>query len=93
LHATFFASSRSDTIDSAFGGMIAFCIIIGDSIPHVITAVVPNIDKMPVLWLLANRRAIIAITTMGISYPLTLYRDIAKVCQLAAVQTIRLLTA
>jgi sodium-coupled neutral amino acid transporter 11 len=84
-------ASRSDTTDSAFGGMIAFCIIIGDSIPHVITAVVPKIDEMPVLWLLANRRAVIIITTMGISYPLTLYRDISKVRHSAAVQTISLL--
>lgn len=64
---------------SAFGGMIAFCIIIGDSIPHVITALFPKISEMPVLWLLANRRAVIVLYTMGISYPLTLYRDIAKV--------------
>jgi len=59
--------------------MIAFCIIIGDSIPHVVTAVAPKINEIPILWLLANRRAVIAIYTLGISYPLTLYRDIAKV--------------
>lgn len=68
----------------AFGGMIAFCIIIGDSIPHVVTAVAPKIDSMPILWMLADRRAVIAITTIGISYPLTLYRDIAKLAKASA---------
>jgi sodium-coupled neutral amino acid transporter 11 len=63
----------------AFGGMIAFCIIIGDTIPHVLTAVVPGLDDLPVLWLLADRRAIIVLFVLGISYPLSLYRDIAMV--------------
>ncbi|KAI5857137.1 amino acid transporter [Tricharina praecox] len=68
----------------AFGGMIAFCIIIGDSIPHVVTAVVPKINEIPILWVLANRKAVIAIYTLGISYPLTLYRDIAKLAKASA---------
>ena len=59
--------------------MIAFCIIIGDSIPHVVTAIFPNIDKVHFLWIFANRQAVIVLCTVGISYPLTLYRDIAKV--------------
>lgn len=64
----------------AFGGMIAFCIIVGDSIPHVLTAVFPGLRDVPVLGLLANRRAVIVVFVLGISYPLSLYRDIAKVC-------------
>ncbi|EPS35724.1 hypothetical protein H072_10877 [Dactylellina haptotyla CBS 200.50] len=63
----------------AFGGMIAFCIIIGDTIPHVLGAIFPALRDMPVLWLLTNRRAVIALCVIGISYPLSLYRDIAKV--------------
>lgn len=59
--------------------MIAFCIIIGDSIPHVMAAIFPGIENIPILSLLANRRAVIIITTVGISYPLSLYRDIANV--------------
>ena len=39
----------------------------------------PGIVDIPVLSLLTNRRAVIIITTLGISYPLSLYRDIAKV--------------
>jgi len=63
----------------AFGGMVAFGIIVGDSIPHVLTAVWPGLRDIPVLGLLADRRAAIVVFVLGISYPLTLYRDIAKV--------------
>jgi amino acid permease len=67
------------TCNSAFGGMIAFCIIVGDSIPHVFNAIFPNLKDMSFLWLLTDRRAVIVIFILGISYPLSLYRDIAKV--------------
>lgn len=63
----------------AFGGMVAFCIIIGDTIPHVLIAIFPSLPKTPVLWLLADRRAIIVLFVLGLSYPLSLYRDIAAV--------------
>lgn len=63
----------------AFGGMIAFCIIVGDSIPHVIEALFPALRNMKFLWLLTNREAIIVLFVLGMSWPLSLYRDIAKV--------------
>ena len=63
----------------AFGGMIAFCIIVGDTIPHVLSALFPSLRDMSFLWLLTDRRAIIVLLVLGISYPLSLYRDIAKV--------------
>ena len=59
--------------------MIAFCIIIGDTIPKVFQALFPSLPNTPFLWLLTNRRAVIIIFTLGVSYPLSLYRDIAKV--------------
>jgi len=65
----------------AFGGMVAFCIIIGDTIPHVLVAVFPSLPTVPVLWLLSDRRAIIVLFVLGLSYPLSLYRDIAMVRQ------------
>jgi sodium-coupled neutral amino acid transporter 11 len=64
----------------AFGGMVAFGIIVGDTIPHVFLAVWPNLREVPVLGLLADRRTVIVVFILGISYPLSLYRDIAKVC-------------
>jgi solute carrier family 38 (sodium-coupled neutral amino acid transporter), member 11 len=63
----------------AFGGMVAFCVIIGDTIPHVLEAVIPGLRDMSFLWLLADRRAVIVLFVLGISWPLSLYRDIAKV--------------
>lgn len=68
----------------AFGGMVAFGIIVGDTIPHVLAAVWPGLTDIPVLNLLTNRRAVIVIFTMGVSYPLSLYRDIAKVSSLSS---------
>ncbi|KAI1471175.1 transmembrane amino acid transporter protein-domain-containing protein [Daldinia caldariorum] len=65
----------------AFGGMVAFGIIVGDSIPQVLRTVWPGLPDLPVLWLLADRRAVICFFILGISYPLTLYRDIAKLAK------------
>lgn len=62
----------------AFGGMVAFGVIVGDTIPHVLMAIWPDLPSLPVLGLLANRQIAIAVFTMSVSYPLTLYRDIAK---------------
>ena len=69
----------------AFGGMVAFGIIVGDTIPHVFVAVWPGIREVPVLGLLGDRRAVIVIFVLGVSYPLSLYRDIAKVCAIDVV--------
>lgn len=63
----------------AFGGMIAFCIIVGDTIPQVLSGLFPSLRDMPFLWLLTNRYAVIILFVLGVSYPLSLYRDIAKV--------------
>ncbi|KAI0256086.1 amino acid transporter [Lactifluus subvellereus] len=62
----------------AFGGMCAFGIIIGDTIPHVIRFLFPNLPSVPVLSIFADRRFIIVLCTVGVSYPLSLYRDIHK---------------
>ncbi|RDW91527.1 transmembrane amino acid transporter-1 [Coleophoma crateriformis] len=75
----------------AFGGMIAFGIIVGDSIPHVLTAIWPNLSEVPVLGLLANRRAVIVIFILGISYPLSLYRDIAKLAKASTLALISMM--
>lgn len=69
----------------AFGGMVAFCIIIGDTIPQVLAAAFPALENMTVLWLLTDRRAIIVLFVLGASYPLSLYRDIAMVGALSLI--------
>jgi sodium-coupled neutral amino acid transporter 11 len=59
--------------------MLAFCIIIGDTIPPVMSAMFPTLQDMNFLWLLTDRRAVIVMFVLAVSYPLSLYRDIAKV--------------
>jgi sodium-coupled neutral amino acid transporter 11 len=59
--------------------MVAFGVIVGDSIPHVLEAIWPGLGEIPILGLLTNRRVVIFLFIMGISWPLSLYRDIAKV--------------
>jgi sodium-coupled neutral amino acid transporter 11 len=63
----------------AFGGMVAFGVIVGDSIPSVLRAVWPGIRDKPGVGWIADRRVVIVVFTLGVSYPLALYRDIAKV--------------
>ncbi|KAL3427677.1 transmembrane amino acid transporter [Phlyctema vagabunda] len=75
----------------AFGGMIAFGIIVGDSIPHVLSAIWPGLSDVPVLGLLASRRGVIVIFILGISYPLSLYRDIAKLAKASTLALISMM--
>ena len=65
----------------AFGGMVAFGVIVGDTIPHVLVAIWPDLASVPVVGLLTDRRVVIAVFCLGVSYPLTLYRDIAKLAK------------
>lgn len=58
--------------------MMAFCVIIGDTIPQVMDHLFPSLEDMPFLWLLTNRKAVMILMILGISYPLSLYRDISK---------------
>ncbi|TFY54311.1 hypothetical protein EVG20_g9759 [Dentipellis fragilis] len=62
----------------AFGGMCAFGIIIGDTIPHVLRSLFPHLPTTPFFSIFANRQFVIAFTTITVSYPLSLYRDIHK---------------
>ncbi|KIV88767.1 hypothetical protein PV10_08412 [Exophiala mesophila] len=75
----------------AFGGMIAFCIIVGDTIPRVLQALFPSLVDAPFLWLLTDRRAIIVLFILGISWPLSLYRDIAKLSKASTLALISML--
>lgn len=75
----------------AFGGTLAFCIIVGDTIPHVIEGLFPRLREIPFLWLLTDRRAIIVLLVLGISWPLSLYRDIAKLAKASTMALISML--
>ncbi|EMG46407.1 Vacuolar amino acid transporter, putative, partial [Candida maltosa Xu316] len=67
----------------AYGGCMAFCVIIGDTIPHVLKAFIPNSiagSGAPLGWLF-SRNSIIVLFTACISYPLSLNRDISKLAK------------
>jgi sodium-coupled neutral amino acid transporter 11 len=71
--------------------MCAFGIIIGDTIPHVIRSIFPNLYSIPVLKIFANRQFIIALCTVCVSYPLSLYRDIHKLSRASGVALLGML--
>ncbi|KAK0386919.1 hypothetical protein NLU13_5232 [Sarocladium strictum] len=75
----------------AFGGMVAFCVIVGDTIPHVLLAIWPGMADVPVIGLLTDRRVAIIVFVMAVSYPLTLYRDIAKLAKASTMALIGML--
>ncbi|CAG8499101.1 4476_t:CDS:10 [Acaulospora morrowiae] len=80
----------------AFGGMCAFCVIIGDTIPNVIKSIFPGIVDIPFLYLFAERNFVIILCTVFISYPLALYRDItnlAKASGLALISMVIIVAA
>ncbi|CAG7854508.1 Vacuolar amino acid transporter 2 [Serendipita indica DSM 11827] len=64
----------------AFGGMAAFCVIIGDTIPHVVRSIFPGLQDSA-LSFLVSRQFLIILCTVCISYPLSLYRDISKLAR------------
>lgn len=61
----------------AFGGMCAFCVIIGDTLPRVFQWLVgPGASGIVNFFI--SRRVVTTLLTIGVSYPLSLYRDIEK---------------
>lgn len=58
--------------------MCAFSVIIGDTIPHVIAYLFPVLAEHAGLRLLVDRRFIIVVCTLAVSFPLSLHRDIVK---------------
>lgn len=71
----------------ALGGMMAFCVILGDTIPHVLQYVIPATDSSVVNFLI-SRNVVIAVMTMGVSFPLSLYRDIEKLSKASAISLV-----
>lgn len=75
----------------AFGGMCAFGIIIGDTLPSVFRSVFPTLPTIPILKLFANRQFVIAFCTICFSYPLSLYRDIHKLARASGLALVGML--
>ncbi|AOA70266.1 uncharacterized protein PAS_chr4_0318 [Komagataella phaffii GS115] len=76
----------------AYGGSMAFCVIIGDTIPHVIRSVFKSaIQSNRFLDFLLSRNSIIILTTCFISYPLALNRDISKLSKASGLALVSML--
>lgn len=65
----------------AFGGMCAFIVVIGDTIPHVLKSIVPSLEGS----FLASRAFIMIACTFTISFPLSLYRSIESLSRASAI--------
>ncbi|KAF9398584.1 hypothetical protein BGZ94_005958, partial [Podila epigama] len=74
----------------AFGAMCAYTVIVGDTLPHVIQALVPGIETWPIVGMFARRSFVIAFCTIVISFPLSLYRDISKLAKTSAIAMLAL---
>ncbi|AMD19542.1 HCL609Cp [Eremothecium sinecaudum] len=61
----------------AFGSCVGFCIIVGDSVPHVLKAFFPSYAGY------FGRNAIISVFSFLVSYPLSLNRNIAKLSKIS----------
>lgn len=58
----------------AYGGTMAFCVIIGDTVPHVLQSFLGTSGVMK--WLTA-RNTVLVVTTTCVLFPLSLSRDIS----------------
>lgn len=78
----------------AIGGSVAFCIIIGDTIPHVLQSITPDkwLENNYFLQFLLKRNTVIVLLTCFISYPLSLTDNIAKLAVSSLFALINMLT-
>ncbi|KAI8926693.1 transmembrane amino acid transporter protein-domain-containing protein [Entophlyctis helioformis] len=67
----------------AYGAMCAYTVIIGDTLPTVFSQLLS--PGSIVYSVLTSRQAMIALCTLGVSLPLSLYRDISALAKTSAV--------
>lgn len=67
--------------------MCAYNVIIGDTLPQVLRSMFPSLSPKNnppyILLLLTSRRSLIAIVTVGVTFPICLYRDISKLAKVS----------
>lgn len=74
----------------AFGGCVAFSLIVGDSLPHVLSSFLPDrLADTPFFTFLFSRPVVIIVFISGVAYPLSLYRDIEKLSKASALALVR----
>lgn len=62
----------------AFGGMAAFLVIIGDTIPHVLATFLPSLANTAVGSVVFSRIVIVPVFTLGLCLPLSLLKDMHR---------------
>lgn len=66
----------------AYGGAMAFCVIIGDSVPHVLKSLFGTSNKF--LAFVFSRNVVIVLCTACVSFPLSLHKDISNLAKASA---------
>ncbi|CEQ42590.1 SPOSA6832_04401 [Sporobolomyces salmonicolor] len=87
VHLLLHASDTSLDAWSSLQGMCAFCVILGDTIPRVLLSITGP-DTSGFVSFLISRPVVTILLTVGISYPLSLYRDIEKLSHASALALI-----
>lgn len=93
-HAPPSASAATLTLDppplTALSRRCAFCVILGDTIPHVLDSILPGESPHTgVVGFFISRPVVVSLLTLGISYPLSLYRDIENLSKASALALVR----
>ncbi|KAJ2736263.1 hypothetical protein H4S06_006665, partial [Coemansia sp. BCRC 34490] len=57
----------------AGGGMASFVVIVGDTLPHVLSALLPTVAATPFGRVVFSRRFVVAFFVVCLAYPLSLY--------------------
>ncbi|KAJ2306078.1 hypothetical protein IWW55_001621 [Coemansia sp. RSA 2706] len=76
----------------AGGGMASFIVIVGDTLPHVLSALMPGIGQSDFGRVVFSRRFVIAFFVIFMAYPLSLYRDIGKLGKTSAFAVVAMCT-
>ncbi|KAI9474720.1 hypothetical protein LPJ55_002379 [Coemansia sp. RSA 990] len=76
----------------AGGGMASFIVIVGDTLPHVLSALFPGIGQSGFGRVVFSRRFVIAFFVICMAYPLSLYRDVGKLGKTSAFAVVAMCT-
>ncbi|KAJ2840811.1 hypothetical protein FBU31_000108 [Coemansia sp. 'formosensis'] len=76
----------------AGGGMASFIVIVGDTLPHVLGALMPSVGQSAFGHVVFSRRFVIAFFVIFMAYPLSLYRDVGKLGKTSAFAVVAMCT-
>ncbi|KAJ2721045.1 hypothetical protein GGI07_004235 [Coemansia sp. Benny D115] len=76
----------------AGGGMASFIVIVGDTLPHVLSALFPSAAQSGFGQVAFSRRFVVAFFVVFLAYPLSLYRDVGKLGKTSAFAVVAMCT-